>query len=322
LEIGTLPSAEGGSAGFGAQIDGGVAGGTFLTTTAQVGYAGADVDPNNNTAYDVDYVPAGNLSLMKDDGYALVDLNQTLVYTLWYGNHGGAIVANATITETPPLALVDVVNAAGWTQAGNAFVRSIGTVAPGAGGFVTFPVQVKATAPTGMLITNTAQIGAPTDDAGQTGDNAARDVDKVQPGGGPDLRILGVRAPDKAYLFQPVTFFITVTNAGSLGTGTSFFLDLYVDNAPASRSDLGQTFETMGALGAGQTVVVPISWQFDALGSRNIWYQVDTCDQSSPINCPDPSYGRVMESLESNNVFGPLTIEVQQFITYLPVIGR
>ena len=115
------------------------------------------------------------------------------------------------------------------------------------------------------------------------------------------------------------------TNAGPVSTGTWFFLDLYANVnqvKPTERTQLGQTFATFDVLGAGQTAVTVIPVIFDAPGLRQVYFQVDTCDLSGIGLCLDPSYGRVTESNEANNVFGPIYVDVKPVAIFLPLIAR
>ncbi len=322
LSLGTLDSAQSGSATFSAQVNSGVAGASFLTTTARIGFAGADVDPSNNALSDTDYVAPGNLRVSKDDGHAAVASGQTLVYTITYENVGGALVSGIVVTDAPPLALVDVSNPGGWALVGSVYTTTAVPVSPGQSGIVTFSVQVKNGLASGTWLTNTAWVGSPADDQGQLADNVFRDADIVLPGGGPDLHILGATLVGDAITFRPTHMVVTATNSGPISTGTWFFLDLYIDQNPATRTQLGTTFTTLDSLAAGQTSVVVIPVTFDAPGLRQVYFQVDTCDQSGGGLCLDPSYGRVAESNEANNVFGPVYVDVKPVALYLPLIRR
>ncbi len=322
-DIGTVASADSGGLNFVTLLDANVGGNTQLTNTVTIGLAGTDVNTANNTATDVDLVLPPNLSVTQDDGTAVLTPMQIVTYTILYQNVGGAAATSVMLTETLPLA-VSVFNASGWTPAGGQYVRNLGTLAPGASGSATFAVQVNNNVSNGTLITNNVTILGGGENLSTLGDNSARDVDTVFVGGAPDLQISGASGA-LAVAGQPASVVVTVTNAGSAATPTWFFVDLYVDPSapPTNRSQLGNNFTTNGDLLApGEWRRLSIPWTFASAGSHTLYLQADTCDGST--DCLDPSYGRVAESNEANNIFGPLLVNVTATgaTIYLPLIRR
>lgn len=91
---------------------------------------------------------------------------------------------------------------------------------------------------------------------------------------------------------------ITITNQGTSDTG-SFWLDWYADRAsPPAISELGDEYEQVSSLAAGQTTVITLSYSgYSSAGAYQMYAQIDTEEQ-------------VDESEETNNIFGPQTINV------------
>lgn len=320
-----------GSVSFVARVDPNIAGGTFLTNTVSIGFPGVDVNPANNVATDVDYVTPANLRVFKYDEAAVVKPDQTTTYNIAVVNTGGAAASNVVITETPPLALVQVVSAPGWTPVGSAFVKSIGTLEPGASFNDTFTVRVLNSASNGSLITNTVRVNASNQDPSQTQFLTATDVNIVATGA-PDLRIVAVN-PEDAVAGQPTPFVVQITNAGTGPATTWFYTDMYVrrgtGSPPADRTELGDTYVDSGTgMAPGENRLLTFNWTFALTGTYQIYFQIDTCDTSSigPSGlCLDPSYGRIPESNELNNIFGPVNVFVFKTTpqrTYLPFIAK
>lgn len=107
-----------------------------------------------------------DLSLTKSDGGASVAPGGTVAYTLGYSNSGGRNAAGVVITETVPANTTFNPGAStpGWNcspnnNAGSTCTFNVGTVAPSAGGSVTFAVTVATTGLSGVTqISNTASI--------------------------------------------------------------------------------------------------------------------------------------------------------------------
>ena len=125
-----------------------------------------------------------NLSLTKSDGGASVSPGGTVAYTLGYANAGRA--TGVAVTETVPANTTFNAGAstAGWAcspsgSAGSTCTLSLGMLASGSAGSVTFAVTVAASVPAGTTaINNTATIsddGANGPDVAP-GDNTASDT--------------------------------------------------------------------------------------------------------------------------------------------------
>ena len=114
---------------------------------------------------------------------------------------------------------------------------------------------------------------------------------------GPDLIITGI-----TYNAGAQTATITVRNQGNQPATTWFFVDLYINRAPTSISDLGDyygTAPTSGlAVGASTDIVID---NLSLTAGTQLYGQADTYDGGNG----SPDYGMVQEMNENNNVFGP-----------------
>ena len=305
-----------------AQVDPGVAANTYVSNSVTVDFSGLDAYPGNNTASDIDYISPPIISFQIDDGVALVTQGQILSYTFQYRNAGSVTATNIILTETLPLTAAMVANATGWTQNGNSYARSVPDLGPGNSGSVGFGLKVLDNAAGGDLITNTGRLHA----GNQTpaGDSISSDTDIVASGPMPDLQ-LTASAPSNVNFGTPVSAVVTVTNAGAGTAGDWFSVEIYLDRIPQSRTDLGDDHQEIGVLSSGAQQTRVFSLVDLTPGTHSVYFQVDTCYLADPIWCTNASYGRIAESNEANNIFGPLNVvvlpnNVQTYHVFLPII--
>lgn len=167
----------------------------------------------------------------------------------------------------------------------------------------------------------------------------------------PDLRVVGMSALPSSSSPRVLTPTVIINNAGPgplnrptrivspsrvpppLGRSSpriaqspnifKFWVDLYIDRKPTSRTDLGDCFgSSQSSIAAGGTDYISIDHN-GATGlsggcpipaGKHIFYaQVDTCD--APSVCG--SFGYILESNENNNIGGPYSLSF-----YLPIINR
>lgn len=171
LSIGNLAAGASGSRNFAVTVvDPLPAGVTQIANTASIaddGSNGADPNPSDNSSSDDTPVAATpDLTLLKDDGDARSRAGEVVVYTLSYANVGDQDATGVVITDTVPTntRFVTAGSSAGWScanlaPAGTACNLSIGNLAAGASGSVTFAVQIDDPLPAGVtFVTNTASI--------------------------------------------------------------------------------------------------------------------------------------------------------------------
>jgi hypothetical protein len=128
----------------------------------------------------------------------------------------------------------------------------------------------------------------------------------------PDLRIanlqLGSQEPISTH--TPITFTATISNIGNLAAVNQFYVSLYLNPPSAARTPthISADYRIPGALvgfgrleiGANQTVLLTAAAGLP-LGQHEIFAVVDSD--------PEPT-GMINEQLETNNIVGPLTVNV------------
>jgi uncharacterized repeat protein (TIGR01451 family) len=332
---GSLNAGQSASLSLVAQVNANVLGGDILTNGVSIGFAGADADTSNNAATDVDYINPANLDFFLDDGVGIVEVNQALVYTLTARNIGSSAATGVTFVVTPPAELA-ISSPPGWTQVGSTYQQTVADVPPNGIASVTFPAQVQNGLAPNTNIALPGSVSAGNEDT--PGNNRFTDTDIVHTARvGPDIIIIGARFPAAVVRGQPTTIQITVTNIGNQETSTWFFIDTYIDHQPVNRLDLSNWNVQVGRVNPeramrvntmqpNETRVIAHSLTISTGGTHQIYLQADTCDSASMgagNNCTDPSYARVAEVNEANNIYGPLSVNVSDVnFIYLPLVMR
>jgi uncharacterized repeat protein (TIGR01451 family) len=324
--VGTLNVGVSGQITFTAQVDPNITGNRYVSNTVVIATSDLDVDLNNNKSEDWDWINYPNLQVAHDDGIAIASQNKNLVYTITVRNTGGSIAHNVIITETPSN-LVTAGSVPGWTLSGSNYIRNVGDIAPGAVITYLFPVVVNSSVSDGQLITNTVRVDGSDEDQTLLNDNSSYDVDLVT-NFAADLQITGASTTGKIFAKAPTAISVTVANLppGNISTPTWFYVDLYVNRVPLNRLDIGQAWMSGGqglAVNQSTTILIPVPGAaFPNAGVYSIYLQADSCPPDA--TCLDPSYGRIREFNEANNVFGPIIISVEtaNSSVYLPLIFR
>ena len=307
-----------------AQVDPGVAANTYISNSVFIDFAGLDAFPGNNTDSDIDFISPPIMLFQIDDGVAAVAPGQTLSYAFQYHNAGSVTATNIILTETLPSASVTVADANGWTPSGSSYVRAVPDLGPGSSASVAFGLKVLDNAAAGDLITNTGRLRA----GNQTpaADSISTDTDIVASGPAPDLQLTAY-APSNVNFGTTLSAVVTVTNAGPGPVGTWFSVEIYLDRMPQTRTDLGDDHQEIGAMRSGEQQTRVFNLVELTPGTHAVYFQVDTCYLADPIWCTNASYGRIAESNEANNVFGPLNVvvlapNVPPYQLFLPIISR
>ena len=105
-------------------------------------------------------------------------------------------------------------------------------------------------------------------------------------------------SPYKPAPGQSIEIGITITNQGTEDAG-GFYLDWYADRStPPGSGDWGDVYQSVSALAAEDTAVITLSYSgYSSAGAYQMYAQIDTDDN-------------VVESNETNNIFGPQVINV------------
>lgn len=221
-----------------------------ITNTAVIA-SPSDTNPANNTTIVTTTVnPKIDLTISKTDAPDPVLAGETLAYTLVVTNVGTSSAANVTVTDTLPLnvAFGSASPGCAYSGAANHIVTcAIGGLA--GGGSQTRVITVTPDVNAAGSIVNTAVVGSSDSDA-ETSNNTATAITTVRPKA--DLAVNKTSAPAPAFLGNPLTYTIVLTNNGpSAATGV-----VLTDTLPA-----GVTFSSAspGCSHAGGIVTCSIA---------------------------------------------------------------
>lgn len=181
------------------------------------GQKGLDIVPGDNIATETTPVVLKNLSISKTDGGVFAFPGDVVVYTLTVLNTATRTAAYGVIVTDVLPALTEFVGPPAWQSAGDGrYVRTIGTVLPGASAELTLAVRLASAWPLWLSpITNTAFIA----DDGLTGpelsqtDNTATDTTPVL------FKNLSITKTDGGVSARPgnvVVYTLTARNASTL----------------------------------------------------------------------------------------------------------
>jgi len=262
-----------------------------------------------------------------------------VTYTLNYANHGDVPATGVVLTATRP-AYTDY-RGSGWsTTGGTVYTRSLGTLGVGASGSVQFVVSIQAAdggggsqvLPSGLTqLYPTFSIG---DDHSFGLDSNATDNESSSFIGVPDLVVESITvSPETIMIGTPVTFTVRIRNQG---TGPAwnpngklpFYVNVFLDqDPPPSYPSSAVSPDVWGVsppIYPGQVRDVQLSYSgFSAMGEHIAYAKVD--NYYYPGNPTAwQRFSLVPESDESNNVFGPVGVEMGQgtFNVYVPIVMR
>ncbi len=242
-----------------------------------------------------------DLSITKTDGATTATAGALLAYVVDYANAGNVAAAGTQISETVPgrTTFVAASSSPGWScadgaGAGTTCTLTIGTVAAGGSGSVTFAVRVVDPLAAGAsFVVNSASIA----DDGTHGvdptpaDNGTTDIDMIPQA---DLALAKVVDVPRPGANQVVTFTVTLSNAGpaiatnvvvrdALPAGLTFVSATPSQGAYAAAS--GDW--TAGSLPVGGTATLQVRARVtDATPVTNV-AEVARADQADPDSTPD-----------------------------------
>ena len=347
--LGTVAAEQQGQVGFAVTVDESCPVGINLTNTATLSSGSGHPQTSNAVTHPV--VAAVPRLLISKDAIpspgSIVRPGSTITYTIRYTNAGAFLASQPILTDVFDLnqsytvvstdRLADVLTT---THA----VWHLEPLAPGQEGSIQVVVQLKSVLPN-WTITNRARI------ASSEGDPAASLVIShlvENPPGTPLVDLVAWNlhvVPDKPKPGQAVTFYVTISNTGTLDAIKYFWAELYIkpqpSYPPAGPSDseegycLNNCSETrysylywVGSLKQGQTneawftptntpAVLPTE------GCYDVYVQVDVAFENELSN-PDyynPFWGVYPEASEDNNI-AHIVVCVGPRKVYLPAIFK
>ena len=190
-----------------------VTAGAPATVVNNASVLGMTTDPDtadNSASATTTISPAANLSLTKSDSPDPVQAGDLLTYTLGVANAGPQDATGVTLTDTLPANVVfDSATPSQGTcgESSGRVTCALGTVANGGGA----SVEIKVRPQEGGDITNQATVAADQGDPSPAG-NSASATTTVQPVA--DLALTKSDSPDPVLAGEPLTYTLTVHNAG------------------------------------------------------------------------------------------------------------
>ena len=233
-----------------------------------------------------------DLSLDKQVSNMAPEVGSAIVFTMTVTNAGPDDATGVAISETLPSGYTLQSHDGGSAWDGSLW--DIGDLPSGASA----ALHITATVNASGVYTNVAQVAAANEqDADSTpgnNDPTEDDQDSVQPTPIPviDLELAKTVDNPAPNVGDNVTFTITVTNQGpSDATGVTVTDSLpngytYVSDDSGGSYDSGTGAWTIGALGAGETVILHITARVEASGNYENWAEVTAADQMDADSDP------------------------------------
>jgi hypothetical protein len=298
-----------------------------ITNTAAIATSTSGDAPENNGAQDVDNIstrPALSLTVAYDASTPYP--GKLITYTLRYTNTSAMDTIGVVITTTRPTWLGSP--PAGWTPNSTTDQRSIGDLAAGQSGSVTYALTLPVTYTLDM---NAFTLTFMIQDGGPGGLPVAQDS-KTTFIGVPDLSIAQVIIPPAIAPGQKFTATVIIRNGG-LGRACNpsncggFYLDTFLDPATPPPS---YPFVTYGSpiipitttIAAGQVLTVNVqNLSFASTQKPILYFKVDNYGCPGSTCLPVGSKGGLVpEYNEDNNVSDRITSA--NYAVHLPIILR
>ncbi len=278
--------------------------------------SGSNFPDEDTNQVNNDLTAQPDLEITKSDGDVTTATGQVITYTLTYRNTGNQDATGVVITETiPENTHTDGLTNTGWTcggtSAGSTCTYTIGNLASGGGGAVTFVVRVNDTLPAGIdKIENSASIA----DDGANGDDPTPDNNKddedTPVAALPDLYVTKGDDPDPVTPGSTITYDITVGNQGDQDAAGVVITETVPDNTTyvasgssawscADGAAAGTTCTlTIASLPAGEsrdlTFIVRVASPFPA-GVTQVQNTISAADDGENGTDPNPDNNRDSE---------------------------
>ncbi|UCE37407.1 MAG: DUF11 domain-containing protein [Thermoplasmata archaeon] len=267
--IGTVAGYSSGTITLTVKVNVGVADGTVLHNEATLDYADANGNYYPQLQDDADVtVTAPDMTITKTANVSEVDPGDTIVYTLFYENHGSGVATDVVVTDTIPLHTTFVISdPVHDSVSGRTYTWNIGTVAGYGSGTITINVTVDAGTPDQTVLRNDATLDY--DDANgnpypQETDYACVTVTA------PEMSITKTANVETADPGDQITYTIVFENSGT-GNATNVWINdtipadtTYGSSSPTYDYNNGDTYMWYYALiGPGASVTISIVVKVD-----------------------------------------------------------
>jgi uncharacterized repeat protein (TIGR01451 family) len=241
-------------------LDGGLAGGSVLSSSVTIAGTTPDSNSANDNATETTTVDSVvDLALTIADSPDPVTAGTQLSYSIDVSNAGPSAASAVTLTDPLPIgtSFVSLTSPGGWScttpavGANGTVVCDIGSLAPGAAAF-TLVVATDAALATGSVLSNSATIGSATPDSNSGNDSATATTTVATSA---DLSVTVVDSADPVNAGTQLTYSIGLTNAGpSVATDTTLSDTLPIGTTFFSLTAPAGFNCTTPAVGAGGTI--------------------------------------------------------------------
>jgi uncharacterized repeat protein (TIGR01451 family) len=234
----------------------------YLTNTAGVSSTTFDPDPANSVVLVTTLAQTqADLSIAKAASTGTVSAGEYLTYTLTITNANAHSVNGVVVTDELPISVTAASLPAACTTAGSAIRCDVGTLDATSSQVIVLPVRVDPAALAGQ-VTNTASITSTTNRDPLPTNNSASASVTVQRRA--DLSVSKSVHPDLIMQRQPLSYTITVTNAGpSRATGVTL-----TDTLPADVHG-PEMWTSQGACGGSSVITCNLDY-LDPLGTAQV----------------------------------------------------
>jgi large repetitive protein len=245
--------------------------GTVINNTATASTSSADSNPNNNMSTASTTVSTSADVSIGKTGPATGTSGSPITYTITVGNAGPSDAANVSWTDTLPasttfVSLVQNTGPAFACTTGATVSCSIASLASGATATFALTVRVSPSVAPGTVIGNTASVSTTTTDPGGNNNTSTANATVSTSA---DVSI-GKTGPAAAFIGNPITYTITVGNAGPSDAAnvswtdvlpaSTTFVSLVQNTGPAFTCTTGATIScSIASLASGATATFALT---------------------------------------------------------------
>ena len=316
--IGTIPAGSGGSVAVTVRVDSPLADGTRLLNAATL--TSAETPPQSATAVTT-VRSAPVLTIAKRALPEQVEAGQALTYVIDFANTGNANASNVVIRDPVPANTTLLTADAGGVLVSDVVTWSIGALAAGASGSVSWTAEVDAPLPDGTVISNSADLSSdevPT--VSTTIDATVRSA--------PVLTISKQGSTDTATPGDLISWTVEVSNTGNANASAVTVSDLLPADTTFDSASNGGRFDpntgtvswNLGILQAGASEEFTLTARVNsplANGTRLVNVASIDSDQTAPTEAVAEATVASLPDLRLDKVGTPDPVEAGAEIRWL-----